>query len=152
MRVSAHDCSGLAGEQGVLPRSAVESEGKTLRSRMATESFILTIFSWAVGLFMTFWFNAGGPFEAIAKVGAVIFFSLGFIGLLRFLYAFLFVKDSIGLETHPPHPNSVPKGRQQVALPPPHQNPISNWSRGVKTREMASPSVTENTTRLLDED
>jgi hypothetical protein len=143
----------LLENDGVLPQSALVLPGKTLRSRMATESFILTVFSWAMGLFMTFWFDAGGRFEIIAKIGAVIFFSLGLIGLLRFLYAFLFVKDHIVTEALPSKSNNVIRGNPPQALPHPQQPSISDWSRRVNTREMASPSsVTENTTRLLDED
>ena len=135
---------------GQLPVETDDKSCRSIRSRVATESVILTVFSWTVALVCTFWFNASNVFEVIAKVGSLTFFILGLIGLVRFLYAFLFLKME-------PAPDV---GRQQAVseatrsqLAPPRINPLSDWSLRTDTREMVSqPSVTENTTKLLDEE
>ena len=149
----------LVNNNGTTPQ--LTSEPKQLRrssrSRMITESVILTAFCWAVALLATFWFDTGGPFEGVAKVAAAIFFGISLIGLLRFLYAFLFVKD------YAPNPEltasqyspEVETGGKTVrpALSAHESIPLTDWPRRPNTREMVrQPSVTENTTRLFDED
>jgi hypothetical protein len=141
----------LLTNDGVLQTQSVETNRRSLRSRVATESFILTLFSWAVAMVCTFWFDASGIYEGIAKIGAVTFFVLGFIGLFRFLYAFLFLKIEPAQLTNKPQPALTEANRSQ--LPPPQTVPISNWTDRPNTREMApQASVTENTTRLLEEE
>ena len=137
----------LSGD-GVLP-SQEGKFGRSHRSRVATESLILTILSWAVAMICTFWFNASGIYEGIAKIGAVTFFILGFIGLFRFLYAFLFLKMDPVEDKKTQRTINEAKPAQ---LPPQQTVPISDFPRRPNTREMArQPSVTENTTRFLDE-
>ena len=137
----------LLTNEGKLP-TADKSGCKSVRSRIATESVLLTAFSWAVALLCTFWFDASGVYEGIAKIGAVTFFCLGFVGLIRFLYAFLFLKiePAASVET------AKIRASARSELPSAQVNPLSDWPRRENTREMVSqPSVTENTTRLLDE-
>jgi len=122
---------------------------------MIIESIILTAFCWGVVLLATFWFNAHGVFEVVAQIAALIFFAIGLIGLIRFLYAFLSVKD------YEPNPvlvasqNSAEVATAREAVRPAlsaHESiPLTDWPRRPNTREMVRPSVTENTTRLLDE-
>lgn len=137
----------LLTNEGKLP--ATDKSGcKSLRSRIATESVLFTTFSWAVALLCTFWFSASGIYEGIAKIGATVFFFLGFVGLLRFLYAFLFLK----IEPATSVEAGKLKAPVKAQLPPPQVNSLSDRPRRENTREMVSqPSVTENTTRLLDE-
>jgi hypothetical protein len=124
---------------------------------MITESVILTAFCWGITLLATFWFNAHGVFELVAQITALIFFCIGLIGLIRFLYAFLFVKD------YAPNPelaasqlSAEAATSTQTARPAlsAHESiPLTDWPRRPNTREMVRPpSVTENTTRLLEED
>ena len=139
----------LLKNEGVLPEPI---KTQSSRSRVATESLILMIFSWAFSLFLTHWFDAGGPFEFLAKVGAGLFLGIGLVGLFRFLYAFLFLKS----ETQPDNSRrtiaSSSKDHDIKSLPAAAPNPLADWQRPVNTREMSTPtSVTDNTTRLLDE-
>jgi hypothetical protein len=139
----------LLANDGNLPATEIEIGcRKSVRSRMATESVILTVFSWTVAMICTFWFNASGIFEGIATIGAFTFFLLGFLGLFRFLYAFLFLKSD-------PAPSAATgklRERVQSQLPSPRVNPLSDWPRRENTREIVpQPSITEHTTRLLDE-
>ena len=140
----------LLSSDGVLPTQPVDTKRLSHRSRVATESLILTLFSWAVAMICTFWFDASGIYEGIAKIGAVTFFILGFIGLFRFLYAFLFLKMETPENKKTQRPITEAKPAQ---LPPPQTVPISDFPRRPNTREMADqPSVTDNTTRLLEEE
>jgi hypothetical protein len=139
----------LVSNDGNLP-TIDQPERRSVRSRIATESVILTVFSWAVALACTFWFDASGIFEGIAKIGAFTFFMLGFVGLFRFLYAFLFVKIN---PASPSKATPTLTEPQRSQLPPQQVSPISDWPVRPNTREMVSqPSVTENTTRLLEEE
>ena len=131
------------------------------RKKIMAESALFTVAMWAATLCATFWFDAGGPFEGVAKAAAVLFANLGLIGLIRFLYGFLFAKDVVGQSA----PNAFAKAASagavldspnRSALPPQQSLPVSDYpqpvNRRANTKEMAPPrSVTENTTRLLDE-
>jgi hypothetical protein len=124
---------------------------------MITESIILTAFCWGVVLLATFWFNAHGVFEVVAQIAALIFFGIGLIGLIRFLYAFLSVKDyASDPELAASQPSAEVATATQTARPAlsAHEGvPLTDWPRRTNTREMVRPpSITENTTRLLDED
>jgi hypothetical protein len=99
----------------------------------------------------TFWFDASGIYEGIAKIGAFTFFMLGFIGLFRFLYAFLFLKIEPAQNTTKPQ-SSLPEANRSQ-LPPSQTVPINDWTHRPDTHEMVpQASVTENTTRLLEEE
>ena len=137
----------LLTNDGKLPTSD-KTVCKSVRSRIATESVLLTAFSWAIAMLCTFWFDASGIYEGIAKIGALIFFIVGLVGLIRFLYAFLFLK------MEPASSFETPKLKSPIRsqLSSPQVNPLSDWPRRENTREMVrQPSVTENTTRFLDE-
>ncbi|HSB27975.1 MAG TPA: hypothetical protein VLE19_08970 [Pyrinomonadaceae bacterium] len=110
----------------------------------------MTVFSWAVAMACTFWFDASGIYEGIAKIGAVTFFLLGFVGLFRFLYAFLFLKIDLAAQDKG-QPALADSSRSQ--LPPSQAMPFTDWPLRSNTREIVSqPSVTENTTRLLEDE
>ena len=137
----------LLENDGLIPRLAVpETPGR--RGKMIKESWILTLASWAVALLSTSMWDWGVPIETVAKAGGLIFFLLGMIGLLRFVYAFLFVKDgSAGAEP------AFPVAPRRAALQSPQDLPLTDDPQRAKTREMIPRgSVTENTTKLLDED
>ncbi|HEY8227055.1 MAG TPA: hypothetical protein VIG25_17395 [Pyrinomonadaceae bacterium] len=135
---------------GLLPLPTKDRGRRSLRRWMVTESVILTVFFWGIGLVATFLFDFGGAFLSINKMAAVMFFLLGLIGLLRFLYAFLFIKEN---EEHDQKYYREPvTDQRRFALPPPQQTPLSDFPRKPNTKEMVRPiSVTENTTRLFDD-
>ena len=139
----------LLQNDGVLPLASTEGRMRSSRARTATESVILTVFFWVIGLLATYWFDAGGPFELMARIGSLIFFLLGLVGLLRFVYAFLFMTDR---EIDAEHYARQITGQKRLTLPTPQQTPFSDFPRKVNTKEMVQPlSVTENTTRHLDD-
>ena len=142
---------------GVLPAAVDEASQKkrSTRNRIMGESAIFTLVAWLLALGATAWFDYGGAVEGAVKIGAAIFFTLGLIGLLRFLYGFLLVKDlapsqSTLTATEKEHLKSAEP--IQAALPAQQSVPISDYPRRVNTREMVPrTSVTEGTTRLLDD-
>ena len=107
----------LIGHDGALPPSDNQQVQRSIRARMATESLILTVLSWAIALVCSYWFDAHSVFEYVAKIGALIFFVVGFVGLLRFLYAFLFLKITPAVSGE----NALPREPIRSALPPPSQ-------------------------------
>jgi hypothetical protein len=95
--------------------------------------------------------------ELLVAVSAVIFFAGG---LMRILYALLFESATPELKSDTPadFPPATPAqfdARARIsALPPAQSIPVSNFTpRRMNTAELRQPpSVTENTTKLLDED
>ncbi len=149
----------LLSNEGTLPLQTSEAREvrSPSRSRVMIESVMLTFVCWTVALLATNGFDFGGPFEIVAKLAALVFSVVGLIGLLRFLYAFLFVTDYLKEPETAAAKVSVqlatPREASQRALPPQQGIPLTDWPRRQNTREMAAqPSVTENSTRLLDED
>ncbi|MGB9179501.1 MAG: hypothetical protein WCB68_09690 [Pyrinomonadaceae bacterium] len=79
-------------------------------------------------------------------------------GLLRILYAALFETDAPRAAALAPAPSYVPPAeltgaRRPSFLPPQQSAPVTDWRGRKNTAELVAPpsSVTENTTRLLDE-
>jgi hypothetical protein len=139
----------LLQNDGMLPQAFKEGRLQSSRARKAIESAILTGFFWAIGLLATYWFDAGKPFEIIVKIGSLIFFLLGLIGLLRFVYVFLFMTDR---EPDGDHYLKQITEQKRLTLPTPQQTPLSDFPHKANTKEMVRPlSVTENTTQLLDD-
>jgi hypothetical protein len=137
----------LQNDGKLPPQPAARAESR--RGRMATESVALTVLSWAVALTATWWFDVGGPFEFIAKVGAGLFGLIGLIGLFRFLYAFLFVRQGEGLRAENTQ-REIPEYRERALSP--QQSSFVDVPTKTTTKEIVQPiSVTESTTRLLDE-
>jgi hypothetical protein len=132
---------------GIIPRVETSDHRPAPRGKMMRESAYLTLGSWAVAFASTLAWDSGVPIETVAKAGSLIFFLLGMIGLLRFLYAFLFVRDP----TLPAPERAIFETSRRAALPPQQSMPASDYPRRSSTKEMAPrPSVTENTTRLLE--
>ncbi|MBA3768114.1 MAG: zinc ribbon domain-containing protein [Acidobacteria bacterium] len=88
---------------------------------------------------------------------AAIFFFWG--GIIRMIYARIFedkaaypAQDIPPVYIPPTGPAQFGVGASQSALPPQRSVPASNWRQPTNTAEMVRPpSVTEHTTRLLDD-
>jgi hypothetical protein len=147
----------LLENPGIIPKPAGDStQTPKRRSCMIRESVFLTLLAWAIGLALSLMWNVGGQFEIIAKVGSLVFFILGLVGLIRFVIAFLFVKDTIPAPLQStlsgaPHSRTMAENPTRAALPSPQSVPVSDYYPRNNTREIvAQPSVTEHTTRLLE--
>jgi|SRR5205085_1382161 len=99
------------------------------------------------------WSFTDANFLAILVAFASIICFVG--GPLRMLYAGLFEEGAPGRMQYGP-PAAAPQfgpPRQNAALPSPPARPSTAWRDRPNTSELANrPSVTENTTRLLDKD
>ena len=119
------------------------------RVKVMVEAGIFTLIAWSLALAATLLWDQGGPAEVFARVASMIFGLLGLIGLIRFAYAYLFMKSSTG---------SVPEQKtfarsDRSALPPQQSVPAREFAKRSDTKEMMPRgSVTENTTRLLKDD
>ena len=99
--------------------------------------------------------DVGFP-EILVALTAIIFF---WGGIIRMIYARIFEdKATYPAQTIPPvyipptAPAQFGTGAPQTALPPQRSMPVSNWRQPTNTAEMVRPpSVTEHTTRLLDD-
>ena len=149
----------LVDNRGLIPLLANDPDQKVRSSRgkMISESVYLTLIAWAVALVATMAFDSSGPLEGIAKGAALIFLLVGLIGLVRFIYAFLFVEETAPALAQRPTPSRslaspVLEEPARAALPPQQTVPVSDYPRRSNTKEMVPrPSVTENTTRLLED-
>ena len=136
----------LVRNEGILPVPEPERNSGR-RRQMIKESALFTLGAWAVMLAAMMFWEWGGMLEIVGKGASVIFFLLGLIGLLRFVFTFLFVKGDI----KPAEP-ALPASTLRAGLPSPQDVPLSDYPLRPNTREMVPrSSVTENTTRLLDE-
>jgi len=78
--------------------------------------------------------------------------TLFFIALVMMLYARLFSDKNAPITYQAPQTSTLGTASTRASLPPPVNMPIPAVGRSqVRTNELAEPpSVTENTTRLLD--
>ena len=147
----------LLGNGGMLPvyRSPDEPVPISPRRKGVKQGGIL-ILTGAVLVPILGLFASYGAFPEILVALAAIICFMG--GPLRMLFAALFEEGAPKpvRAYGPPAPMNVPPQfapqRQAPALPPPPARPQSSWRRP-NTAELANPpSVTENTTRLLDKE
>lgn len=107
----------------------------------------------------SFQVNGSSMLDILVPISAVLFFVGGF---MRILYAAIFEEgtppqftshQNVGLPYMPPAvPSQMNASARGTALPPAQSIPVSNWRQRPNTAEMVHPpSVTENTTRLLDD-
>ena len=134
------------GSQKLSPRSKGVRQGAML---MLLTLFVVPVIS-IMSVFVT-----GGE-EVIIPLTAIFFF-IG--GLLRMLYALLMeeaypsqsVNHVVGYA--PTGMPQVDTSARNVALPPASANPAGSWRPRPNTAEIYQPpSITENTTRLLDKE
>jgi hypothetical protein len=152
----------LLGNGGMLPvyRSPEEASQISPRRRGVKQGGLLFLLGALIvpilGVMASF-----APHSAFLQILLAFAAIICFVGgPLRMLYAAIFEEGAPNRMTPRPYmaaPMSTPQfgpPRQNVSLPPPppSQSP-AGWRRRPITAELAnSPSVTENTTRLLDKE
>ena len=93
--------------------------------------------------------------EVFVALAAVIFW----VGIIRMVYARIFQEatvqgtpDTLPSYVPPAAPMQFNASARQSALPPQRGVPLTDWRQRANTSEIVPPpSVTENTTRLLDD-
>jgi hypothetical protein len=151
----------LLGNGGILPTSFVDSKGRNISPRSlglrhGVMSMLLALLIVPITAILSV--SAGFHPKMLIPLTALIFFGGG---LLRIIYALLFEEDIQRVKPPPPssyNPPMMPSQsgampRGQAALPPQQSTPVSGWRQRTDTAELVRPqsSVTENTTRLLDD-
>lgn len=149
--------SELLSHGGVLPKPEPETERRISPRRKGVQQGVMLIM---LGIITTILFGILNNYldtpELLTALSAVI----GFVGgPLRILYALIFeqgapphyvVLPHYSPPNTPAHLNAPPR---QAALPPSYGTPATAYGQRPHTAEMATPpSVTENTTRLLERD
>jgi hypothetical protein len=151
--------SHLLAQGGALPTNTTSQQGRELSPRqLGTRQGTMLMFSTLlivpvvslISVFIIGWQELLIPLSAL----------LTFVGgLLRIIYARLYEDDTPGLKqastTYDPplSPAQLNAGLRGSALPPPQSIPVPTFApRRANTAELVPPSITENTTKLLDED
>jgi hypothetical protein len=150
----------LLAQGGALPTNTTSQQGRELSPRqLGTRQGAMMMFSTLlvvpiislISVFIVGWE------ELLIPLAALITF-VG--GLLRIIYARLYEDDTPGVKqdapayVSSPSPAQLSTGLRGSALPPPQSAPVPNFvPRRANTAELVPPpSITENTTKLLDED
>jgi hypothetical protein len=110
-----------------------------------------------LGILNAFQGDNANVLDLLVPISAILFF-VG--GLMRILYALIFEDGAPAPQVHsaalpyvPPAASSqLGVGARGTALPPAQSIPVSSWRQRTNTAEIVHPpSVTEHTTRLLDD-
>ncbi len=151
----------LLAHGGMLPLYQPPSGEKTIspRRRGVKQGVLLMLIGAVLvpllGLFSSFApFMISRAFEFFAATAAIICF-IG--GPLRMLFAAIFEEGARQHQFTPPPTYTAPvipaPQARVTALPPPPINSAASWRQRPQTAEIVQPpSVTDNTTRLLDKD
>jgi len=146
----------LAGGGVPAISDASASQGKLSPRRRGYRQGLLMLF---IGAILTpilgVLSNVGMP-DIFIALSAIIFF---WGGIIRMIYARVFEEkatygahDVLPAYSPPANPAQFGAGARQAALPPQRSSPATGWRQPTNTAEVALPSsVTENTTRLLDD-
>lgn len=149
----------LLASGGIPAQVETSSTPKKLspRSRGYRQGMVMILIGCVLTPILGILADIGFP-EALVAITAVICFMGGFA---RMLYARIFEEKTAQQATPPNFQTYVPPaaqtqfgpaGARPSALPPQRSVPASGWRKPHDTAELvAPPSVTENTTRLLDD-
>jgi hypothetical protein len=149
----------LLGNGGVLPQSFVDKKGRNISPRslgIRHGAMLMLLTLLVVPVISILAVNFTHQARILIPLSAMLCF-IG--GLLRIIYALLFEEDVQRVKL-PPAPSYTPPAMPSqlgstvhgTALPPPQGTPVSSWRPRADTAELVRPpSVTENTTRLLDD-
>jgi hypothetical protein len=147
----------LLGNGGMLPayRASDEPVQISPRRKGVKQGGLLFLSGILIVPILALFASYGSTFlEILAGLAAIICF-IG--GPLRMIYAAIFEEGAPKPAYGPPMPMHAPQQfaahAQHPALPPPPARPQGSWRPRPNTAELVNPpSVTENTTRLLDKE
>ena len=148
----------LLAHGGIIPQyGPIEEQKRSPRKRGVIQGFLIVLLGVLLvpilGVFTSFAPGGlGNVFEFFLIISAILCF-VG--GPLRMLYAALFEEGAPAHSFAPPVSYAppvitTPSSSRLSALPPPAANPTVGWRARPQTAEIIQPpSVTDNTTRLL---
>jgi hypothetical protein len=144
---------------GVQPVSAASQSPKMLSPRRKgyRQGAMMIIISMIATPLLAILAEAGLP-ELLVPLVAVLFF---WGGIIRMIYARIF-EEATPQAVPATMPSYIPptgpmqfgpsaRRQQQDALPPQRSTPVTGWRQTDTAEIVPPPSVTENTTRLLDD-
>lgn len=148
----------LIKHNGVLASHGA-GQPSLLRGQRMCKGLRLLIGGIISSLFFLFFSNMGGVQEGVAKLAITLSMAVALVGLVRFVIAYLKDDDS-PVTTRTPASSGLSAMAAQMganvggaALPPAQGTTVADWRPKAQTAEMARPSsVTENTTKLLDDE
>jgi hypothetical protein len=148
----------LLAHDGALASHGIENAQPSRRQRRMYKGLVLLASGFLVMLICLAFTKAGAPLEVFAMIGTLLSIIVGLFGLFQTLAAYLSDDDAQD-ETHsrsqkiPVRPAQLDAPARRAALPAAQGTPATDWRPRSQTAEMAQPaSVTENTTRLLDDE
>jgi hypothetical protein len=155
--------SELIAHDGVLASPVRAEEDGKKSSRRQTRMYkglVLFACGLLVALISLAFTKAGAPVEVVAMLIAMLSTIISLFGFFQFLAAYLSDEDaqdlkqpSFSSQTIPNRPAQLPTPARRPALQPAQGTPATDWQTRTQTAEIAQPaSVTENTTKLLDDE
>lgn len=152
--------SELIAHGGMIPNYVPEETEKKVSPRRRGVQQGVTLIM--LGIILTSLFGVFSSYLNTPELFAAVAAIIGFVGgFLRLIYALIFEEGAprqqhvivqAYMQPHQPASMSAPQARQ-VALPPAqHRPPVNQWQRPNTAEIVSPPSVTENTTRLLEKD
>jgi hypothetical protein len=148
----------LIAHDGELASHGSENAKPSRRQTRMYKGLVLLASGFLVTLICLAFTKAGAPLEIFATIGALLSIIVGLFGLFQTLAAYLSDDDvqdekQASSQKIPGRPAQLDAHASRSALPAAQGTPATDWRPRPQTAEMAQPaSVTENTTRLLDDE
>ena len=148
----------LIAHDGALAPHREESAKPSRRQTRMYKGLVLLASSFLFGLICLAFTKAGAPLEIFAIMGTFFSIIVGFFGVVQLLTAYLSDEDAqnqkqASSQAIPGRPAQLDAPARRAALPQAQGTPATDWRPRPQTAEMAQPaSVTENTTKLLDDE
>jgi hypothetical protein len=148
----------LIAHDGALASHRAEKEKPSRRQTRMYKGLVLLAGGFLFMLICLAFTKAGAPLEIFAMIGALLSGIVGFFGLFQVLAAYLSDEDArdekeASAQTIQGRSAQLDAPARRAALPSAQGTPATDWRPRPQTAEMAQPaSVTENTTKLLDDE
>ncbi|HEV7858224.1 MAG TPA: hypothetical protein VGO91_06305 [Pyrinomonadaceae bacterium] len=148
----------LIAHDGALASDRAENAKPSRRQTRMYKGLVLVAIGFLFTLICMAFTKAGAPLEVFATIGALLSGIVCFFGVFQVLIAYLSDEDArdekqASSQTIPGRPARLDAPARRAALPQAQGTPATDWRPRPQTAEMAQPaSVTENTTRLLDDE
>jgi hypothetical protein len=148
----------LIAHDGALAPHREENAKPSRRQTRMYKGLVLVAIGFLFALICLAFTKAGAPLEIFATIGALLSGIVFLFGLFQTLAAYLSDEDAQDerqslSQKIPGRPAQLDAPARRAALPQAQGTPATDWRPRLQTAEMAQPaSVTENTTKLLDDE
>jgi hypothetical protein len=149
----------LIAHDGVLDSQGAENRYSSRRQKAMRKSLVLFVTSFLLTIVLLGFTKVGAPLEVFAMIAALFSGIICFFGVFQFLAAYLKDDDApdekltASSQGTTAKPGQLNAAASRAALPHAQGTPVADLRPTPQTAEMVRPpSVTENTTRLLDDE